>query len=119
MDVSVLTVVLILAAIALCAAGVWMLIEAARASRSVRLLADELGETLPSLVEKVDVTVDAMNAELLRVDGIVTNFEELSERVHATTDAVHRVVDIPVEVANEVGVRIRRAISSAGKSAKQ
>ena len=65
------------------------------------------------LIDKADVTVDAMNAELLRVDGIVTTIEEVSDRVGETTRTVHAVTNAPKEIANAMGPQLRAAWRSA------
>jgi len=61
------------------------------------------------LLDKVDVSVDALNAELLRIDAIVTQFEEISERVESTTRTVQDVANAPVEIVTDLADRVRRA----------
>lgn len=112
----ILTAVLLISAIVLCAVGVWAFLRLALASRSVKRLADELQERVVPLVEKTDVTVDAMNAELLRVDAIVTQIEEVSERVSSTSNAVATILNAPMGAVSELGERLRRAVASAKKS---
>jgi len=113
---SVLTAALLLTAIALCATGIWALVRVGAASRSVQILADDLEERLVPLLDKADVTVDAMNAELLRVDMIVTQVEDVSERVASASNAVHTIVNAPVGAVNELSERLRKAMSSAKKA---
>ncbi|MRR13375.1 hypothetical protein EG835_13185 [bacterium] len=55
------------------------------------------------------MTVDAVNAELLRIDTIVTQIEEVSERVSSTTTAVHGAVKAPREVLSNLGSTLRSA----------
>ena len=66
---------------ALCGVAIWALIEAVKTARSAQLLADDLDARLVPLLDKADVTVDAINAELLRIDEIVTRVEEVTDRV--------------------------------------
>ena len=87
---SALTVALLISAIVLCAVGIWAFVRVGLASQSVQTLAEDLEERLVPLVDKADVTVDAINAELLRVDMIVTQVEDVSDRVSV---GVERRVD--------------------------
>ena len=112
----VLTAVLLIAAIVLCATGIWAFVRVSLASRSVKRLADDFQARMVPLAEKADVTVDAMNAELLRVDAIVSQIEEVSERVSAASSAVATIVNAPMGAVSELGERLRRAVSSARKS---
>ena len=101
--------VLLVAASALCGVGIWALIESVKTARSVRQLSDDMDARLVPLLDKADVTVDAMNAELLRVDQILTQFEEVSERVSSTTRTVQEVANAPSEIYNDLADRVRRA----------
>jgi len=116
---SALTTILILAAIVLCAVGIYAVVRLAAAADSVKRLSDDLEERLPPILEKADVTVDAVNAELLRLDLIVTQVEEVTEAVSSATSAVHTIVNAPYEVANELGERLRRTFHSARKHREQ
>ena len=104
-----LLTVLIVAASLLCGVGIWALLEGMKTARSVRTLADDMDTRLVPLLDKADVTVDAINAELLRVDGIVTRFEEIGDRVDSTSRAVQDVANAPVEIVTDIADRVRRA----------
>lgn len=106
---SVLLGLLIIAGIALCAVAIWGIIRIVETARSVRTLADDLEARLVPLVDKADVTVDAVNAELLRIDGIVGQFEEIGERLGATTRTVREITNAPAEFVGEVAGRMRGA----------
>jgi hypothetical protein len=110
--VTVLLGVLIVAAIALVGVAIWTCVELVRTARSMRTLADDTDVRLVPLLEKADVTVDALNAELLRVDAIVTRFEDISGRVESTTRTVQEVANAPGEIVNELAGRMRRAWSA-------
>ena len=107
--VSVLLGVLIVAAIVVCGVGIWALLEGVKMARSVRSLSDDLDARIVPLLDKADVTVDALNAELLRVDVIVTRFEEISDRVESTSRTVQEVANAPVEMVTDFADRVRRA----------
>ena len=107
--VAVLLMVLIVVASVLCAVGIWALVEGVKTARSLRSLSDDLDARLMPLIDKSDVTVDAINAELLRVDAIVTRFEEISDRVETTSRTVQEVANAPVEIVTDLADRVRRA----------
>jgi len=105
----VLLGVLLVVAIAACAVAIWALVEAARAARSVRDLSQDVNIRIVPLLDKTDVTVDAVNAELLRVDAIVTRIEGITDRVESTTRTVQEVASAPGEIVNDIAERVRTA----------
>jgi hypothetical protein len=106
---GVLLTALLVIASTLCAVGVWAAIEAARASRSLRVLADDLDAKAVPLLEKADITIDALNAELLRVDAIVSRVEGITDRVESTSRTVQGVANAPAEIVTDIAERMRRA----------
>jgi hypothetical protein len=117
--IPLLAVIALAAAIALCGVGVWAAIEMARAARSTRQLTDDLDQRLVPLSEKLDVTVDAFNAELLRVDLIVDQLEGAVDRFTGTADTVREVVDAPIHLVNEVAERFRHGFRRRGSHARR
>lgn len=107
---SVVVIVLAVAATALCVVGVVVLLDALKTSRSLRVLADDLDVRLVPLIEKADVTLDAINAEMLRVDGIVTRFEEVSDTVSSASSVVREAANAPSIAVNAIGTGLRRFI---------
>jgi hypothetical protein len=105
---GLLAVLLVLAS-ALCGVAIWALTEAVKTARSARQLADDMDTRLVPLLDKADVTVDAMNAELLRIDQIVTRVEEVTDRVNSTSRTVQEVANAPGEIVNDLADRVRRA----------
>lgn len=106
-----LLIVLVIAAILACALLGYALVEAIRTLRSARELCDDLARTVPPLVEKADVTIEALGVQLLRVDGIVTNLETTIDRVSHTTEVVQEAVNAPAVAVNAASERIREAWS--------
>ncbi|MDZ4064483.1 MAG: hypothetical protein U1E22_07420 [Coriobacteriia bacterium] len=102
-----LVTALVISALVVCGFAVFALVESIRTLRDARRLHAEVGERLIPLIEKVDVTVDAVNAELLRIDGIVSTFEDVSDKVSTTTNVVHGAMNAPLEAVNAVGSRLR------------
>lgn len=107
--VDIMRIVVLAATLAVCGFAVWALVEVAKAMRSVRALSDGSRERLEPLLDKADVTVDAVNAELLRVDAIITRFEEAGERVSSASGTLSGIVHAPSEIVSEVADRVRRA----------
>lgn len=92
------------------------IVEFIKTMRSARRLADDLDERVVPLLDKVDVTVDAVNAELLRIDGIVSKFEDVSDKVSSTTNAVSDVVNAPMDAVGHVSTRLRDVWKTARRS---
>jgi len=101
--------VLIVVATATCGVAVWALLESVKMARSVKTLADDLDERVVPFVDKADVTLDAINAELLRIDAIVTRFEDIGQRVDETSKTVQDAANAPVEIVTDLADRVRRA----------
>ena len=115
---AALGIAALVAALIVSIVAVYALIESVKTMRQMREFIDETNEQLQPLMEKADVAVDAINAELLRVDGIVTTLEEVSDKVGETTRTVHAVTNAPREVANAMGPRLRTAWRAAMASRK-
>ncbi|MCE5202680.1 MAG: hypothetical protein ABFC80_06070 [Coriobacteriales bacterium] len=109
MDSGVLDTVLRIAGIVVAALVVYGVITLVVTLKELRATMDELREKLVPLLDKADVAVDAINAELLRIDGIVTDVESVSGAVTSATDMIRT----PGNVLAGVGGRIARAISRA------
>lgn len=107
---SVLLTVLVVVAIAVCVAAIFALAVGVSTLRSARHLLDDLDSKLVPLIEKADITIDAVNAELLRVDGIVTRFEEVSEGVSSATSAVREAASLPADAVSALSSRVRTFI---------
>jgi uncharacterized protein YoxC len=101
----------VLGVVALCAA-IYAAVEVVRLVRRTERVVVHLEQTLPPLLEKIDVAVDAVNVELLRIDGIVTDVENVSGTVSTATE----VIKSPVEALSSLGGRIARAVSRARRS---
>jgi hypothetical protein len=117
--IPLLVIVALVAAIALCGVGIWAAIELAKTARSSRRLADDLDQRVPPLVDKLDVSVDAFNAELLRVDLMVDQLEGAVNRFSGTAETVREVVDAPIHLVNEVAERVRHGFRRRGSQARR
>ena len=107
-----LETVLLVLAIVLAGAGIYAVFVFVKTLRQTQLTMEELRLKLLPLIEKVDVTVDALNAELLRVDGIMTDIEGVSGAVSSATD----IIRTPVGVVAGLGSRLAHAFTRARRS---
>jgi hypothetical protein len=106
---SVLGIVLSVLAIALAAFAIYVLVIVLRLARELHTATTEVRTKLVPLIEKADVTLDLMNAELLRVDGIVSDIEQVSGAVSSASDVIRG----PVNVVQKLGAGLARAFSRA------
>ena len=113
---GLLTNVLLVAASLACVAVVWLCVVAVGALKSLHRTSDELRTGLVPLVEKIDITVDAANAELLRIDAAITQLESATSHVSAVSSTISEVVHAPGEVVNNLADRMRRAWRNRGQS---
>lgn len=97
--------------IALCLTGIWALVVIVRAARSTTRLVEDLDEKLPPLIDKASATLDEVNIEMVRVDGLVTQLEEVSDRVTSTTRVASEIVGAPAAAVAGLGDRVRRFFS--------
>jgi ABC-type transporter Mla subunit MlaD len=116
--VSILAIVALIAATTLCGVGVWAAIEIARTAREVRGSVGQTTERMVPLLDKADVTVDAVNAELLRVDAIITQFEDAGAKVSHASGTISEIVNAPAEIVSEVADRVRKAWKDRKRAAE-
>lgn len=108
---SVLQIVLYAVLIALSGTAIWALVVVVGTARSTRRLVEDLDEKLPPLIDKADGTLDSVNAEMARVDDIVTQLEEVSDRVSSTTRVASEIVNAPAAAVAGLGGGLRRFFS--------
>jgi uncharacterized protein YoxC len=112
MDVqSVLLIALYTALIALAFFGIWGVREVVTTARSVRRLSDDLSLTLPPLIERAGATLTSIDSELARVNGVVSQIEEVSDRVSSTTRAAQGIVEAPLAAVSGLADGARRFLS--------
>lgn len=106
---AVLTIVLLVVASAVCGFVIWAVFELVKTLRSTRTFVEHLDASLVPILGKADVAIDAVNAELLRLDGIVTRVEEVTDRVSSTSRTVQEVANAPAEIVGGIADRVRKA----------
>lgn len=115
---EMLTIAALAASLVVSGVAIYAFLEISKTMKAARGYMHDTSARLGPLLDKADVTIDAVNAELLRVDGIVTTFEEVSDRVGDTTRTVQAVANAPREVANAMGPRLRSAWREARRARK-
>ncbi|MBN2248097.1 MAG: hypothetical protein JW733_05310 [Coriobacteriia bacterium] len=109
MDTSaVLSTALTVAALVLCVAALYAIVVVVKTVREIRVAVEDIRVRLVPLLDKADVTIDAANAELLRLDAIVTQAEEVGDAVSTASGFIRSPV-------NTAAQGIARAIRSFGR----
>jgi uncharacterized protein YoxC len=109
MDIqSVLLIVVYVALIVVAIVAIWGVREVVATARSVRRLSDDLQETVPPLVERAGTTLTSIDSELKRINGVVSQIEEVSDRVTSTTRAAQGIVEAPVAAMTGLADSARR-----------
>jgi hypothetical protein len=105
---AVLLIALYVLLFALALYAIWCVREVVATARSVRKLTDELNVSIPPLVERAGTTLASIDTELKRINGVVSQIEEVSDRVTSTTRAAQGIVDAPVAAINGLAEGARR-----------
>jgi uncharacterized protein YoxC len=120
---SVLLVVLVVVAIGTLGVLVWALLRAVDTMTSVKRLADDTDRELMPLVAKADATLDAVNAELERVEVIVDQVQDVAETVtetrRAAQDAADKAVVKVVRFGRAVGEVLKPSVRATDRTARQ
>lgn len=116
------TVLVILGAAALIALIV-VLVRAAKTMKNVNVITQEAEEKVTPalkrvdpLVDRVELTVDTLNLELLRVDAILEDVESVTDVAGKTAETVNTITTAPTEAVTSVVDRVRGALSSRHKN---
>ena len=88
---------------------VWLLFQLVRTMGILNLFLDDVRvETIP-LMTRFGTTIDHVNTELERVDGILTAVEGISQKANTATKVVQEVVTSPIVKAIGIGAGAGRA----------
>ena len=97
---AILQIVLSVSIIAMIAFVIVVLNQLRKTLASADDLAKSVNSELIPLIVKAQITLDEVNTELEIVDGIVTSFQEVSDKVQNSTDiakgVAKKVVSTPV-----------------------
>ena len=68
------------------------------------------------LMDRINLTLDATNLELMRLDEILQDVSVITDKLADTTTTVNEVTNIPLNAVNGVANRVRGAFKSRGAS---
>lgn len=89
----------------------WLLVQLVKTMGILNHFLDDVRvETIP-LMSRFQTTMDHVNTELDRVDGILTAVESLSDKANNATKVVQEVVTSPVVKAIGIGAGAGKAYS--------
>jgi hypothetical protein len=100
--------VLTAVAIVLSLVAIYGIVVVIRAVRDVQAAVEDVRVRLIPLLEKADVTIDAANVELLRLDAIVSQAEGVTDAVSTASEFIRSPV-------NTAAQGVARVIRSFGK----
>ncbi|MDP1809000.1 MAG: DUF948 domain-containing protein [Actinomycetota bacterium] len=92
----VLQVFVTIGLLALIGSMIYVLIQLRRTLSTLDETLRNVNRELPSILMKLQLTLDGVNSELGRVEDIVSSFHEVSNKVQTTTSLVQRAVASPV-----------------------
>jgi len=78
----------------------------------------EVRETTVPILEKASVSVDAVNAELLRLDALIGSVEEAGTKAISTVGAATELAQKPVDLLNSMTDKLRRGWKERKASAE-
>jgi uncharacterized protein YoxC len=101
---------------ALCLLGLFIvLLKTIKLVQSATTTLDETEKTVAELrtsvvpiLDKADVSVDALNAQLIRLDNIMAGVEQTQKKVSHTADAASNIVQTPVDLVSGFTDKLRR-----------
>ena len=68
------------------------------------------------LMDRINLTMDAANLEILRVDAFMQDVSVITDKLADTTTTVNEVTNIPLNAVNGVASRVRGAFKSRSAS---
>jgi uncharacterized protein YoxC len=93
----------------------WVLYKVVVMLSVTNLFLDEIREETIPMMTRLQVTMDHVNTELTRVDGILTAVEGMSQKTNEATKVVQEVVTSPVVKLIGVGAGAGKAYSKKKK----
>ena len=89
----------------------WLLVQLVKTMGIMNQFLDDIRvETVP-LISKFQTTMDHVNTELERVDGVLTAVESMSQKANSATKVVQEVVTSPIVKVIGIGAGAGKAYS--------
>lgn len=82
---------------------------------SLKKLSDEVEREIKPMAQKLQTTIDGVNQELSRVEGIVKSAEGLSKKVDATTKVAQEMISSPLIKVAALSAGIKKAVGALVK----
>ena len=93
----------------------WLLVQLVRTMGILNQFLDDVRvETVP-LMTRLQTTMDHVNTELERVDGVLTAVESMSQKANSATKVVQEVVTSPIVKVIGIGAGAGKAYSKFKK----
>jgi uncharacterized protein YoxC len=93
----------------------WLLLQLVKTMGIMNQFLDDIRvETVP-LISKFQTTMDHVNTELERVDGVLTAVESMSQKANSATKVVQEVVTSPIVKVIGIGAGAGKAYSKFKK----
>lgn len=73
-------------------------------------------EKVDPLVERMSLTVDAANLEIMRIDQILEDVGQITDTASGAVDAIDTAANMPLELVNSVTKKVRRVFGSKNAS---
>lgn len=101
-------VFLILVAVGL----VYALIRLGRTLGKAEIMLNDVNTEVVPLLKQATETLDNINAELVKVDAVMTTVVDVTDKVDTTTRAVESAISVPAKKAAAWGAGVSQAVSS-------
>jgi len=88
-----------------------VLIQLKKTLISIDVLVRQVNTELIPILSKAQTTLDEVNSELSRVNGIVNSIQDVSERVQTTTDTAKKLLGSPAVKLSGVATGLRVALA--------
>ncbi len=112
-------IILVILAAILTLFFVYVLIQLSKTLGSINELIKDVNKQVPSLLEKLQITIDEVNSELGQVGEIVKSVEEISDKVNTTTNVVQEIISSPLIKLASFSAGAKKAISTLIKEKKK
>ena len=96
-------------------AAIFALVQLGRLFGTVSKQVDEMGDKAQPIIDKANTSVDALNAELLRVDGILSDVERITDAAANTSQSIEKVSNAPLEIAQSLSERLLALFKSSAR----
>ncbi len=112
---TVLNTIIVLAIVTLIGFISSVLVQLFRTLGSINQIVKDVNEEVVPMAEKLQLTIDEVNTELSRVDGIVKSAEGVSRKVDATTKVAQEIISSPLIKVAALSAGVKKAFGALVK----